>query len=231
MFGRFSRNKDQERMATAPAQRAQSAAGTLAHVIVPRSAVLQAAEPAKAYDLVQAVVNFVNTMTGDGLYTRSEIPAKAMQAYHADFYLAQVKNGGHSQFIHNSHNNLSFVLADVRAGLSGMKAQAHLAIMERMVAWIAQNPDEASKQTRFRGGRAPLLDELDTLFYKTDQATPMIAQSVRWILSWPELKAVNDAEYQETMRRTALMNPLSEARLVSRSVGNLARQMTEWFHV
>jgi hypothetical protein len=30
--------------------------------------------------------------------------------------LAQVNNGGHSQFIHNGHGNLDYIVSDVRAG-------------------------------------------------------------------------------------------------------------------
>lgn len=44
----------------------------LAAVIVPRSAVEAAADPKRAYDLVQAVIDFVNAMTGEGLYSRGE---------------------------------------------------------------------------------------------------------------------------------------------------------------
>lgn len=208
-----------------------SSIGTLATVIVPRSAVARANNGESPYDLVQALVNFVNVMTGEGLYSRFELPAKAMQAYHADFYLAQVNNGGHSQFIHNSFANLPFIVKDVRAALEGMKADAVLAIFERMAAWVAQNPDEVTKQTGFDGGRAPLLDELDKLFYAADKAAPLIAQNARWIASWPELRAVDDADYPEAIRRAATLNPLREARLVTRSVENLRTQMTEWLHV
>ena len=236
MFGRFSRKDKepaQQQAASAPPPRFGGPAGigNLATVIVPRSAAERATDPDKAYELVQAVINFVNFTLGEGLYSRFEIPAKAMQAYHADFYLAQVNNGGHSQFIHNSHRNLEYILADVRAGLTGMKAKSHLLVMEQMAAWVAQHPDEASQQTGFQGGRAEHLDDLDKRFYAADKAMPMIRQSAHWIASWPELKIVDDADHREALRRIAVMNPLREARLVSRSVANLSQQMTTWFHV
>lgn len=223
----------QQRAANTQPQRfgAPTGIGKFTTVIVPRSAVLRASDPEKAYDLVQAVINFINTMMGEGIYSRDEIPAKAMQAYHADFYLAQVKNGGHSQFIHNCHGNLKYILADVRAGLTGMKAEKHLSIFERMAAWIGQHPDEASKQTGFTGGREPLLDELDSKFYGADKITPMIGMSALWIVAWPELRPVDDADYREAMRKSVMMNPLREPRLMWRSVDSLLAQMTQWFHV
>jgi Domain of unknown function (DUF4375) len=233
MFGWRKDKEPQQRAANSQGQRsgAPTGIGKFTTVIVPRSAVLRASDPEKAYDLVQAVVNFVNAMMGEGIYSRDEIPAKAMQAYHADFYLAQVNNGGHSQFIHNCQGSLKHILGDVRAGLTGMKAEKHLPIFEQMASWIAQHPDEASKQTGFQGGREPLLDPLDKLLYAAEKEAPMIAQSALWIASWPELRAVADADYREAMRQALMMNPLREARLMWRSVGNLRQQMTEWFHV
>lgn len=205
-------------------------AGTLGTVIVKRSQAAKAGEPGN-YDLIQGLVNFVNAMTQDGLYSRFEIPQKAMQAYHADFYLAQVLNGGHSQFIHNSFGNLPFVVKDTRAALEGMKADALLAIFERAASWIEANPEEVKKQTGFEGGRAPLLDELDTAFYKANDATPMIVQSSLWIKSWPELRAVDDTDYVEAMRRVILLNPLREERLLADSVVRLVKQTMDWFLV
>jgi hypothetical protein len=205
--------------------------GNLGTVIVPRSAFAQATQGGNPHELVQAVVNFVNAMTGPGIYSRFEIHPKAMQAYHADFYLAQVNNGGHSQFIHNCHGNLPYVATDVRAGLAGMKAETQLSIFEQMTAWIAQNPEEVSKQTGFQGGRAAPLDELDKAFYAAEESAPMIPANALWIASWPELRPVDDADYEEAIRRVIAMNPLREARLITRAVDNLRRQMTDWFNV
>jgi hypothetical protein len=204
---------------------------TFGTVIVRRSVASRAKDPSHAHEVVQEIVAFVNAVSGEGLYERSEIPASALQAYHADFYLAQVNNGGHSQFIANSGRNLAHVLSDVRAGLVAMQAKAHLSVFEQMAAWVAQNPDEVPKQTGFEGGRAPHLDRLDKQFYEAERASPMAPQSARWIASWPELKLVDDADYAEAMRRTLLMNPLRDARLMSRSVASLLTQTTDWFHV
>ncbi len=234
MFGKRKGKEPAQSATTSPSRgEAPMGVGTLGTVIVRRSALerAQAGDDSDAYDLVQAVVDFVNAMSGEGLYSRFEIHPKAMQAFHCDFYLAQVNNGGHSQFIHNSFGNLPFVVIDVREGLTGMGAKGHLSALERMATWIAQNPDDVSKQTGFEGGRAPLLDELDSLFYAADKAAPMINKSSRWIASWPELRAVDDADYPEAIRRVAMLNPLREARLVTNSVVSLRKQMTDWFQV
>jgi hypothetical protein len=207
-----------------------SGAGKLSTVIVPRSSLAKAGEPGN-YALIQAVINFVNAMTRDGVYARFELTDKAMQAFHSDFYLAQVLNGGHSQFIHNCFQNLPFVVEDVRAGLTGMEARAFLPIFEQAAAWIIANPEEAKKQTGFEGGRAPFLDELDTQFYAANQDTPMIQLSSLWIKAWPELRPVDDADYVEAMNRAFLLNPLREQRLAANSLTHLVKHTLDPFLV
>ena len=191
-------------------------AGKLTTVIVPRSTIEKAGEPGD-YALIQGVINFVNGMMQQGLYARFELIDKALQAFHSDFYLAQVLNGGHSQFIHNCFQNLPIVIEDVRAGLTAMNARAHLAIFEQAAAWIIANPEEVKKQTGFEGGRAPLLDELDTQFYKANKEQSIIQLSSLWIKSWPELRPVDDADYPEAMRRVVMLNPLRKERLLAAS--------------
>lgn len=205
-------------------------AGKLTTVIVPRSTIEKAGEPGD-YALIQGVINFVNGMMQQGLYARFELIDKALQAFHSDFYLAQVLNGGHSQFIHNCFQNLPIVIEDVRAGLTAMNARAHLAIFEQAAAWIIANPEEVKKQTGFEGGRAPLLDELDTQFYKANKEQSIIQLSSLWIKSWPELRPVDDADYPEAMRRVVMLNPLRKERLLAASVRNLITQTFDRFQV
>jgi hypothetical protein len=197
-------------------------------VIVPRSAVEQAVDD--PIDLVFAVDVFVNAMLNEGLYTRFEINQKAMQVCRADVYLAEVNNGGHSQFIHNCnvYGSLADVIADARAGLAAMGAHGQLAALDKMAGWVAEHPDEAKQQTGFEGGRDDFLDTLDDLFDEADKAASMLALSARWIVSWPELKIVDDVDCDDATRQLAMSNPLREPRLLHRSVGKLASQMIGW---
>jgi hypothetical protein len=197
-------------------------------VIVPRSAVERAANPGKEYVLVSAVVDFVNAMMSQGLYSRHEIPVKAVQAYHADYYLAQVNNGGHHQFIHNSTGTLKYAVPDIRGGLSAMNAEMHLAIFEEMAALLANFPD----------GRALLaapesrsLGPLDTRFYGLEKTTPMSRLSSAWISGWPELRVMDDADARRAIQESAMLNPAREARMLSRSIERLTVQMTNRVHV
>jgi hypothetical protein len=229
IFSRKAKKKPEQPAINLPARSEQSAASSPLHsVIMPRSAVEQAVDD--PFDLVLAVGNYVNAMLNEGLYTRFEINPKAMQVYHADLYLAEVNNGGHSQFIHNCnvYGSLADVIADARAGLAAMGAHGQLTALDKMAAWVTEHPDEAEQQTGFEGGRDDLLDTLDDLFYEADRAASMLSLSARWIVSWPELKIVDGTDCDEAIRQLAIANPLRESRLLHRSVGKLASQMIGW---
>jgi hypothetical protein len=200
-------------------------------VLVRRSALDAVRADPGAYDLVGAVVDFVNTMFEHGCYGRDEISQKAVQAYHADYYLAQVNNGGHSQFIRNCGGNAPFVWADARAGLEAMGASGQADLLDRMIEWAEAHPEEAASQTGFNGGRAAELDELDTAFYATEKATPMIRLSTRWIFGWPELRAVDNAEYEQAMNHMAFLNPMRGERQIANRVGSFEHQINSWLHV
>ena len=198
-------------------------------VIVPRSAMAGLTDPDHFDDIVEAVVKFVEAMRE--FYSATEVSAKAMQAYHADRYVAEVNNGGHSQFIHNCHDDLGPIVSDILAGLTAMKLGMHQSIAEQMAVWVAEHPHEAAQQTGFEGGRARFLDRLDDLFDKAEKAMPMIDHLARWIPSWPDLEVVDDADYEQAIHSRLTMHPMSEVRFVARSVRKLTGQMTGWFQV
>lgn len=193
---------------------------------MPRSAVDRLTD--EPFELIVAVRDFVQAMLLQGLYRQSEISQRAMQAEHADNYLAEVNNGGHSQFIYNSGEDIDTVVANARAGLAAMGAIGQLAILEKMATWMAEHPDEAAEQTGFEGGIDDFLSSLDMPFYKEERAAPMLGLSARWIASWPELKIVDDDEYDEALSRLVMANPLREPRLLHRSIAKLASQMIGW---
>lgn len=149
-----------------------------------------------------------------------------MQAYHADFYLAQVNNGGHSQFIGNTGvAMLPTTSGDALAGLKAMGASAQHQILQEMMDWVQANPGEAALQDGSET-RAAALNALDTRFYEADRLQPMALLAARWIASWPELRAVAKEEYASEIERLAQLNPHRSQRLIWRSVHQISFQMT-----
>lgn len=134
MFGFFSRKskKISEKPvgASSPSTKRLSGTGLLMPVIVPRSTVENAVE--QPFELVFAVEKFIHALVSKGLYRHPEINPKAMQVSHADLYSAEVKNGGHSQFIHNAGQEFDTMVANAHAGLTAAGANGQLATLEKM---------------------------------------------------------------------------------------------------
>jgi Domain of unknown function (DUF4375) len=200
--------------------------GRMKTVVVRREDRDAANQPGQGDRLVSAVVDYVNEIQRSGVYARHELLAVLMQAYHADYYLAQVNNGGHSQFIRNTGAMLPTTGADALAGLGAMGARAQHQILAEMMAWVKANPEEAAAQNGF-SVRAPLLDQLDKGFYEAERQTPMHELSAKWIAGWPELRVVAVDQYAGEIERLAQLNPHLEARRIWHSVRQLGFQMSD----
>lgn len=196
-------------------------------VVVPHRALEAAQDPEKADYLTAAVVDYVNEIQRTGAYTRDELPVVSMQAYHTDYYFAQVMNGGHSQFIGNTGvAMLPTTSADALAGLKAMGANAQHQILQEMMAWVKANANEAAAQNGF-SQRAPALEALDTRFYEAERQEPMIPLAARWIANWPELQTVAADQYASEIERLAQLHPHWSQRQIWRSVRRIRFQMTD----
>jgi len=217
----FGRRKRKEPTVLEPTQ-----SGDLGTVVVPHSAIT-----GETYQVVQAVVNYVNSQIEDGVFRDTELPVKAMQTYHADYYLAQVNNGGHSQFIHNSLQFAEKTWRNADDGLVAMGATTQAELLKEMIVWSMTHPDETKAQTGFTGGRAEPLDKLDDRFYEIQKTDPITDKAAAWIRGWPELQIVEDARYKQVLHETALLNPHREDRIVARGILRVHNQLTDPLHV
>jgi hypothetical protein len=187
-------------------------------------------EAAKALNqggyLTTALAMYVGELQYFGGYTRDELPAVAIQAYHADVYLGEVVNGGHSQFIGNvGIEMLPTVAGDALAGLEAMGASAQQQILQEMIDWVQAHPGEAAVQSGFNN-RAPALDALDKRFYEAEDKESMIPLAARWIAGWPELRVVPREEFASEIKRLAQLHP-HQSRRIWRSVQDIRFQMTD----
>jgi hypothetical protein len=203
--------------------------GRLATVVIPRDAIEGAQEPDKA--VTQAVVDYVNDIQRAGVYPRHEMPAAAMQAYHAEYYLAQVRNGGHSQFIRNTGiAMLPTTSGDALAALHAMGAGAQHQILLEILAWVKANLEEAAKQNGF-SARADALKAFDERFHAAEREKPVTPLAARWIARWSGLRVVGREQYQAEIDRLAQLNPHLARRRVWQSVQQLRYQMTDQLQI
>ena len=193
-------------------------------IVVPQSAM--DAYPEDTNPLVEAMVNYVNFLTQQAQFNRFEISSEAIQVYHADYYLAQVNNGGHAQFVGNSGANLAYTLADVTDALASMKADGHLALAQKMSDWVAANPDEAEAQTGFEDGIAPELSALDGPFYELEKTNPMRPILAAWVAQLEVLQVVDDSLMPRVLQGIKTLNPHLRTRQSKSNITKLVNQLS-----
>jgi len=162
-----------------------------------------------------------------GNYTDRELPPELLQVYCADYYLAQVNNGGHSQFVGNSGKRLANNIELALAGLDNMGARAHRSLLTALKDWIAANPDEAARQKRYGEFRASYLDDLDNQFFDLQKRSSLHDLSARWIRRWRNLEIVGDESYGDRLRALAALNPNFEIRSIWGSVQHNGFMLTD----
>lgn len=87
--------------------------------------------------------------------------------YALDYYLMEVNNGGHEQFLYNSSG---IVWMDVKEGLRVVGSKVHLKLYVDVIKRLGSEPsfirDQRIKQL---GERYDLFEDLDTKFYNSDE--------------------------------------------------------------
>jgi hypothetical protein len=155
--------------------------------------------------LVQSNIDFLNALFGEHLRAE-EVPADGLRSYYADYWLAQVNNGGFSQFVYNARWNPQ-VVSLVREGLEAMGAREHLALFEqgaRLVQAMGQARLEAYFASEYFGDN-PERDALnapDDAFFALEKQQPLLALNAAWLRAHPDLVVLSaDAMQAEAQRR------------------------------
>jgi hypothetical protein len=118
---------------------------------------------AEIYDPVSAHVGFVNKLYNAG-FSPDTLRDEFADLYLLDYYDAQVRNGGHSQFIHNSPDQLHDNLKRAKAATDRLDLPEMGALIDECTAFVRDNPQEAEAQDGF-STRAEALDPLDSRLY------------------------------------------------------------------
>ncbi len=156
-------------------------------------------------DLVYAIVRYMNLMMEDGCYDPSQMPPHAMQSYHTDLYLAQVNNGGHSQFIGNGKGpHFNETVRNIHIALQAIGSQSYIKIFGEFLTWMKQNGRLAAQQTGF-GDIPAALQDLDKRFFSTAQGLADL--NAKWIESWKDLRVVSKESYKSEMQKLFESNP------------------------
>jgi hypothetical protein len=183
------------------------------------------------FDLVSAVYGFVVEMEMIGKYLPSELPSHAIQLSNAYVYDCEIKNGGHSQYIHNINVGVSPKEAREKClsaydGLVAMGAAEHSDVLRQMIAWTDANPNEVDEQTGFEGGRAEELEALDTEFYKLIRDDAIIQRAAAWIKGWSDVNTIEDAEFDSAYHALLVANQKRLHRISVERVNSFNKAIT-----
>ncbi|MEM6585696.1 MAG: DUF4375 domain-containing protein [Pseudomonadota bacterium] len=173
-------------------------------VIIVRQSALDSED---VYELPYAVVQYVNYVLQEAMFLRSEIPQEAMWAFHVDYYIAQVNNGGHSQYVGNSGWH-DYQIADIRAGLKAIGQEDAIELYEDLCAFADSHPEQFQDGMDARGfGQFPeFFSKADTLFYAG--INDRLMQGNRdFVASLDCIMPVADDEIQGIMEGLGARNP------------------------
>lgn len=165
---------------------------------------------ADPYDIVSANIEVVNALFGEHLRA-DEIAPDALRSYYVDYYLAQVENGGFSQFVYNSHWS-PLMNGFIREGLAAIEAAGHLALFNESAALVEQlgaEPLQTFLESELFGTN-PTRDALDInndRFYALSETEDLVALNAAWLRSLPNLKVMTAAQIKaEIARRGAALS-------------------------
>lgn len=180
------------------------------------------------YGIIHANIDFVNTMLNDGGCVHAELPVNALRSYFVDYYLAQVLNGGLSQFVGNSGWK-SHIVQHCYDGLKAMGLKAHYRLFRKLEKLL--NADRARTHrvadSRGFGDIDPAIAKLDDKFTAQNCKHPIDEANAKWLKSLPELQVVEDARYLETIEGLKATNPLRETRLAARHRLSVQRNLED----
>jgi len=174
--------------------------------------------------IVYCVAAFTNDMLYKGLFLPNELPKNSMQLYYTDYYYGQVQNGGHSQFIENGlEDDLKEIITGALQGFAAMGANGHAKILTEFESWLRDNAFLAqwAEEPGFDDETWELLEEFDDRLNEANEETPIEDLQAKWLLSWENLRIVDDAEVAEIRKAQLKSNPLLLPRKIKMRISSL----------
>ena len=173
--------------------------------------IVDAAELGNDEGLVYGVVDYVNRVQQDARLMPGEYPEEASWAYCADYYLAQVNNGGHGQYAHNSRMG-SRGLRDCRLGLEAMGATENLEIFDAFLKIMSADDDRAHgiREGSGFGDIDPEISDLDDRFFELGYT--ILERNAAWLRTLPILAPTPRADMAAAFASLREKNPQAQAR-------------------
>lgn len=156
--------------------------------------------------VVRAMVEAVNALVSCGWWLH-QLPARAVQLYFADFFVAQVRNGGLAQFLYNARP-LARVRWYARAGLDAVGASALRGVLDDAIACYRAD-DQLRAQLDRRGvwdalaAARPRLESAGARFFALDHRAQWTDAAAHHVATSPDFAVLHPAAYQRTLTELA----------------------------
>jgi Domain of unknown function (DUF4375) len=210
LFGKCSRRAELVR--DEPGSATHDRGLIIKELVLPR----ESANSDDPYDVVHRNIQFVNYLCETALFLPEEIVPEAMWSYQVDYYLGQVNNGGHGQYVGNSRM-LASIIEPTKRGLAAMGAIDYGAIYADLHTILASNRDLAER-TAAGGGFGeidPAIKELDRRFFAIDGTDRLIAQNRAFLLGLKNLRLVRSSAWKRELERLGRLNAKREERALA----------------
>ncbi len=168
------------------------------------------------YDIIQSNIEFLNAQFEKHL-THEEVSQHSLQSYYVDYFLAQLNNGGFSQFVYNSrwgdciHHTID--------GLAAMGAVKHLDLFAKATQLIKERLGAQRLQkflsSEYFGDNEEhdILNELNSKFFALSNTEDLIELNAQWLRGLNDLVVLSESDIAQEIQRRAKAIPDREARI------------------
>lgn len=168
------------------------------------------------YEIIQSNIDFLNSLFQEHV-RYEEVCIDSLKSYHVDYYVAQVKNGGFSQFVYNSNWEPSMVELIVE-GLRDMGATKNLKLFQKskkIVSGMSPKNFERFLDGEYFGNFLQInhLNKFDDRFFKLQESEDLIEFNARWLKSLKTLSVLNKEQLDNQLKHLLEAIPDKEERV------------------
>ncbi len=157
-------------------------------------------------EIVGSNISFLNALFSHYM-TVAEVSQAGMRSYYVDYYLAQIGNGGFSQFVYNSRWREQ-TITYVREGLREIGSTRHAILFERGADILdSMGPEKRLEffESDYFGDNEErdFLNTFDDAFWKLSEEEDLLRLNATWLRALPDLIVVPEAQIDHEIKLRA----------------------------
>ncbi len=167
------------------------------------------------YEVILSNIDIINDLLSNHV-RHDEICIQSLKSYYVDYYLAQVNNGGFSQFVYNSNWNESMISL-ILDGLKDIGAVKNLKLFHKsakIVSGMSKKNFERFLEGEYFGNFLQInhLNKFDDNFFTLQETENLLQLNSDWLKSLPSLKVVEQREREAHIKKLISLVPDLEER-------------------